>query len=195
MSHITMSDESKRNILKDMATFSSDQIVEQVRKGKDGKINGDNLDIYVTTNDIRMDHTNKDYHFFASDWTVDRVDLSGLDDSVPLIGNMNLPISVKNFVPSVDEDIKYIDALKVLLSRVLVEYIDEFNWMKPVVPNHIYHPLETTMKKKSSIHWLPIMLKNEAKYADCVQIMAAYEEWLCEWYTQTGRGIEMNFKL
>ena len=32
------------------AEFSSNNIVKQISAGKDGKINGDNLDIYVTTN-------------------------------------------------------------------------------------------------------------------------------------------------
>ena len=49
-----MSDESKRHIMKDLSNHSDEMIKEQIAKGNDGKLNGDNLDIYVTTNDIRM---------------------------------------------------------------------------------------------------------------------------------------------
>ncbi|CAC5402479.1 KIF1 [Mytilus coruscus] len=61
--HITMSDESKRHIMRDLSNHSDEMIKEQIAKGNDGKLNGDNLDIYVTTNDVRMENKNKDYHF------------------------------------------------------------------------------------------------------------------------------------
>ena len=182
-----MSDESKRHIMKDFADHCTEQIIHQIAHGTDGKINGDNLDIYVTTNDMRMDNRNKDYHFFASDWTADRVNLNGLDNSKS-IGDVD-NVTVQHFIPSVEEDTSYKDALKVLLSRIMVKYINNFDWMTPVIPKHIYHPLQDTMSNRSSIHWLPIMLKNEAKYSDCVQIMAGYENQLSAWYTKAGRGM------
>ena len=39
--HITLSDESKQNIMEHFAEFSSNNIVKQISAGKDGKINGD----------------------------------------------------------------------------------------------------------------------------------------------------------
>ncbi|CAC5395487.1 unnamed protein product [Mytilus coruscus] len=50
--HITMSDESKRHIMRDLSNHSDEMIKEQIAKGNDGKLNGDNLDIYVITNDV-----------------------------------------------------------------------------------------------------------------------------------------------
>ncbi|XP_076090697.1 uncharacterized protein LOC143062794 [Mytilus galloprovincialis] len=185
-----MSDESKRHIMKDLSNHSDEMIKEQIAKGNDGKLNGDNLDIYVTTNDIRMDNKNKDYHFFASDITFDRVKISHLNNLTP-IGNAET-IELKEMIPSLEEDISYKTALKVILSRVIVEYCDSFSWMKPVIPKHISHPLQDEMSTKSSIHWLPIMLKNEAKYADCVQIMASYEDQLSTWYRKAGRGGDLD---
>ncbi|CAC5402478.1 unnamed protein product [Mytilus coruscus] len=91
-------------------------------------------------------------------------------------------------IPSLEEDAFIQNALKVILSRVIVNYCESFNWMKPIIPKHIQHPLQEVMSQKSSIHWLPIMLKNEAKYADCVQIMASYEDHLSTWYRKAGRG-------
>jgi hypothetical protein len=37
--------------------------------------------------------------------------------------------------------------------------------MDSVIPKHIPHALEQTMKSKSAIYWLRIMLKNEACYS------------------------------
>ena len=63
--------------------------------------------------------------------------------------------------------------------------MDGFSDSKKTIP----HALEETMKSKSAIYWLRIMLKNEACYSDCVQIMDEYERQLSQWYTKAGRGI------
>lgn len=104
--------------MKDLSNHSDDMIKEQIAKGNDGKLNGDNLDIYVTTNDIRMDNKNKDYHFFASDITFDRVKISHLNNSTP-IGNAET-VELKEMIPSLEEDISYKSALKVILSQVIM---------------------------------------------------------------------------
>jgi hypothetical protein len=163
------------------AEFSSNNIVKQISAGKDGKINGDNLDIYVTTNDIRMNKKNRDYHFFASDWTADRADLTGLDNRKPLIEKNEL-LSIKLFLLNEEEIKLYKTSIKILLGRITTQYIHGFQWMDSVIPKHIPHALEETMKSKSAIYWLRIMLKNETCYSDCVQIMDEYERQLSQWY-------------
>ena len=80
-------------------------------------------------------------------------------------------------------------SLKVLIGRIMVDYLDSLKWMKQVLPNHISHPLEDDMGKKSDIFWLPVMIKNEASYSDCVQIMNEYERQIADWYTKAGRGM------
>ncbi|CAC5399352.1 unnamed protein product [Mytilus coruscus] len=141
-----------------------------------------------------MENKNKDYHFFASDITFDRVKVSHLSNSTP-IGNTET-VALKEMIPSLEEDALYKNALKVILSRVIVNYCESFNWMKPIIPKHIQHPLQEVMSHKSSIHWLQIMLKNEAMYAVCVQIMASYEDHLSTWYRKAGRGGDLdNFQV
>lgn len=76
----------------------------------DGKINGDNLDIYVKTNDIRMNNKNKDLHYFATDFTFDRVRLDHLEDTTA-VGDPN-NIDVQMFIPSSDEKTLYRNSLK-----------------------------------------------------------------------------------
>lgn len=82
--HITLSHETKRNILNDFGEYSTEKKIQGIAQGKDGKLNGDNLDLYVTTNDVRMDNKSKDYYFFATYLTFDRVDCKNLDDSKPV---------------------------------------------------------------------------------------------------------------
>ena len=57
-------------------------IVEAIKKGKECKINGDNLDIKITIHDQRLGFNNQDMqHWFASDFTPNTVDVSLLDTS------------------------------------------------------------------------------------------------------------------
>lgn len=54
----------------------------------DGKINGDNLDIYVKINDIRLNNKNKDLYYFVIDFIFDRVRLDYLEDII-VVGDFN----------------------------------------------------------------------------------------------------------
>ena len=97
------------------------KIVQRLTSGKDGKINGDNLDFRVTTHEMRMNVISKDFHFFASDFTPDRINLSKYNDHGN-IGNPNC-VTVENFLPSSEEEKMYRESLKVAFS-------EKFSWMK-----------------------------------------------------------------
>lgn len=71
--HITMSDSSKRNLIKELGGALEENLVKDIFRGESGKFNGDNLDIRVNTNDIRMSNKGKHYHFFASNFIIDRI--------------------------------------------------------------------------------------------------------------------------
>ena len=71
--HITLSPESKRNIIKDCGKVAEAGLIADLVAGENGKINGDNLDLRITTNDMRIDNRNEDLHYFASDFVMDRV--------------------------------------------------------------------------------------------------------------------------
>lgn len=188
--HITLSHETKRNILNDFGEYSTEKIIQGIAQGKDGKLNGDNLDLYVTTNDVRMDNKSKDYHFFATDLTFDRVECKNLEDSKPVGDTKN--ITYKNFVPSPNEIFKFKESLKVLLGRILCENIDHFSWMKTIIPKHIPHDYENAMSKKSEVFLLPVLLKNEQSLSDCIHILQSYEQQSTLWYTKAGRASDLD---
>ncbi|XP_053388342.1 uncharacterized protein LOC128551493 [Mercenaria mercenaria] len=52
--HITMSAVSKGNIITEWGDNYDNRLKKSIADGNDGKLNGDNVDIFVTTNDIRM---------------------------------------------------------------------------------------------------------------------------------------------
>jgi len=190
--HITLSAESKRNILKDFGEHVDTNLVAAIRDGQDGKINGDNLDLRVTTNDVRMKNRDKDYHFFASDFTPYRVNASDFLSNSYLQqyqkGHPDKEITVDKFMLS-NEDMKmYKETLAMLIGRQLSSKFKTFKWMGKVVPEHIDHPLQDVMSRKTTSFQLPILLKNESKYEDCLGIMDSYEQQFASYYNRAGRG-------
>lgn len=143
----------------------------------------------VQTNDVRLSSKDKDYHFFAPDFTTDRVNLEGLSKVSP--NKENVHLTVNDFVPNQEEYKQFSDSLKLLLARELLKF-EGFKWMESIVPLHIPHGFEEDMAKKSEIYVLPVSLNNEAAYQDCIHIMDEYERYINRWYSKTGRGTDQN---
>ncbi|XP_065926400.1 uncharacterized protein [Magallana gigas] len=139
-----------------------------------------------------MNNKAKDYHFFASDWVADRVSakLEDLNERSP-VGDSN-QLSYMNFIPTPAENIQFKNYLKVLLGRKIVYHMPEFKWMDKVIPDHIPHNLQQEMSTASQIFMLPVLLKNEACYSDCLHILDSYVEDMNRIYAKAGRGGELD---
>lgn len=185
--HITMSDSSKINLIKEFGGDLEENLIKDLARGKTGKLNGDNLDIRVNTNDIRMSNRNKDYHFFASNFVIDRVIPDVSVEQVPVDLDASTPC-VDKFVPNDSEISIYKDTLKVLLGRVMAEHISGFTWFSKVIPDHIHHIYEEEMAQPSKVHSLPLSLNNECSYEGCLHILQEYTEMINRWYRKAGRG-------
>ncbi|KAL4220323.1 hypothetical protein ACF0H5_020730 [Mactra antiquata] len=186
--HLTLTEHSKPNLIKSYGKESEERVLHALLTGNYGKFNGDNLDIRVQTNDIRMSTKDRDYHFFASNFVMDRINLDNLSKVDPKAKDLNL--TVHNFIPSNVEYQQYTDSLKFLLARELIQ-CPGFSWMQSIIPDHIPHNHED-MKKKSEVFVLPVSLNNEASYQDCIHIMEEYEQYINKWYMKTGRGQELD---
>jgi len=192
--HICLSSASKQTLIQEFADRSEKRIVEKLEEKHDGKINGDNLDLRVSTNDIRMNNKTKDYHFFASDWTPFRITKTDMKEN-PAIQeilqskkNVTCEVPLNSFQPNSSELQTYRSSLAVLLGRMLSESVEAFKWMGQVIPSHIAHPLSDIMARPSTSFELPIVLKNEAKYEDCIGIMDSYVVTMRDLYKKAGRG-------
>jgi hypothetical protein len=92
------------------------------------------------------------------------------------------------FLPSATEMDEFKRCLTFILGRKISEGCEHFHWMDKVIPKHIPHDLQEEMSKPSTIFLLPIMLKNESCYSDCIAIMEEYVSSLNRWYAKAGRG-------
>ena len=80
----------------------------------------------------------------------------------------------------------YTESAKVLVGRILSEFMPKFKWVKSILPVHIPHKYSKEMAMRSIIVSLPILDANEAKYEDCVRILRSYEKWIAEIYVEAG---------
>lgn len=179
-----MSESSKRKIVKEFGEQLEEKLIKDMSDGNTGKINGDNLDIRVHTNDIRMSNKDRDYHFFASNFVLDRIHV---DKGPALILEPEGP-KLELFWPNDNEIKAYRNSLKILLGRIMIKYMPEFKWFEKILPDHIDHPHKEAMSKKSIVHMLPLSLNNECSYDGCVRIMDEYIEMINRWYRKAGRG-------
>lgn len=81
-----------------------------------------------------------------------------------------------------------------IVGRMLAE-MKEFSWVRPLLPSHTPHPYQKEMTQKSDWFQLPIILKNEAKHEDCVDILDEYETILSDVYRQAFGKCLNNLKL
>ena len=121
-------------------------------------------------------------HWFASDFTPNTVDVSLLDTS-SLTGDP-CNIQVHQFILNINEKSLLKANYQVLCARILQSEFKFFKWFKDFVPSRIYHNLRDSMSLKSIPCHLPLILKNEASYADCCDIMDMYTELLQDCYTK-----------
>lgn len=64
----------------------------------------------------------------------------------------------------------------VLMSRIMCLHIACFSFLKGVIPVHIPHQYQEQMAQKSVVMPMPIILKNESKYEDCMEIMDSFAD-------------------
>lgn len=171
-------------MLDEIGGHFADEAVEMVKKGCKMQGTGDNWDFRITAHDMRKEHQNKDMHYFASNLIFDRVPTP---DHLSVAPKHDIK-SLKNsaFLLSTVESKKLWENYKVIISRILVEYLPAFSIFKNIVPTHIDHAHQDEMSKKSVIVPLPIQMKDEKNYADVVDILSAYENAIEDIYVKAG---------
>ena len=98
----------------------------------------DNFDFRVLANVALPNHKNADMHWIAQFATFDRIPSNHLDDSKPLVSDIN-EFENKEYLLTKDELTKMKSDFTVLVARVLVEYFPCLLFLKDNVCQHIPH--------------------------------------------------------
>ena len=137
---------------------------------------GDNVDKKKGVRDVRSDHHGELLHMYSILVGRSRTPAAHLSRSGCVAKLSSL--KSQSFLPT-SEDICAVQSnLVVLVSRILTEYIDDLVPLRKAVPNHILHKYSKEMAMKSEVIVLDVMMKNEAKHSDVIDIMSRMQEYL-----------------
>ena len=161
-----------------------DKAVDTLKNGGTFRGTGDNWDLRILKGQMRKDINNEDLHMFATNLIENRIQFRNLPNEDPKADIKLLPRS--KFSLDIGEWKIYLRNAKILVSRILLEFLPKFEVFQKVIPDHIPHEYSQQMSKKSNIISMPIINANEASYSDCVQILRTYEKWIAEIYEQAG---------
>ena len=92
-----------------------------------------------------------------------------------------------SFLPTCDDVHKVKTNLVIIVSRVLTQYITALTPLSKAIPKHITHRYSTEMSKKSEVVVLDVLMKNETKHADMIDIMNTMQDYLGSDYDEERR--------
>ena len=142
---------------------------------------GDSVDKQCWVCDLRSDNSGEMVHMFSILVGRSRTPAlelpHGLSNPSPLDG-----LCSGYFLPSSDDVRAVKENLVRIISRILTKYISGLTPLAKNVPQHILHHYSREMSQKSEVYALDVLLKNEAKHADMVDIMRTIQGYLGEEY-------------
>ena len=142
---------------------------------------GDNVDKQRRVRDLRSDNSGEMVHMFSILVGRSRTPAPELPHG---LGNPSLldGLCSDYFLPSSDDVRAIKENLVKIISRILTKNI---SWLTPLakyVPQHILHHYSREMAQKSEVYALDVLMKNEAKHADMIEIMRKIQGYLGEEY-------------
>ena len=186
---VCLSTSRKDTLIRQLGGHFSDQVVEKIKEGRVFRGTGDNWDLRILKGSMRKNIQNDDLHLFATNLIENRLTFNHLSNEKPKGDIKDLPRST--FSLSINEWKQYADNAKVIVGRIILQFLPHFKFLKGIVPVHILHAHSKEMEQQSTIVSMPIINANEAKYEDCVSILRMYEKWISEIYMKAGLLQEM----
>ena len=162
-------------------------MVEQVKAGNTFSFVLDNIDWEVKVHEMRSDNQNQSVHAVATSLVFDRVSSSHLDDTEPQ--QSLAETDIKQLVElNVSDFEQQRQTYKMIAANILSEQILAFSFLKTVVSS-TYPSLKyaAELKEKSTIVPLTVLLKDEKKYAEIVDVLDQLETWVHEIYAKAGQ--------
>ena len=182
---ICLDPSKKYTILDDIGSKFIDKAAEMVRSGHKFVYVLDNIDWEEKVHDMRKDSQNKSVHAVATSIVFSRVPAGSLPDSGPQQDLKNC-----NVRELVDMDEAELDAIRnryrILLAKILFEHFPAFAKFKPYMPKDTECQHHEEMSKKSDVITMPVLMKDEKKYAECVDVLDQLEKWTYDIYSAAG---------
>ena len=132
---------------------------------------------------MRIEVQNKSVHAVATSLVFDRVPPQQFPQSgaQQRLATTNIKALVE---PSEGERVRTKARYRVILGRILCEFFPTFQCYQGLVPEHTPCPYSEKMKSPSVVVPFPVLMKDEKKYSDLVDVLDTMEVWVHELYTK-----------
>ncbi len=178
-------EKSKKYTIQDeIGTHFLDKVVEEVKAGKTFSIVLDNIDWDEKVHEMQSDNQNKSVHAVAISMVFDRVSSSHLEDEEPQKSLADTDI-VKLVELGQNELSEQRQMYKKIAAKILCEHVPAFSFLTNLVSS-IDTPCkyEAEIKEKSIVVPFPVLLKDEKKYAEIVDVLDQLETWVHKIYAK-----------
>ena len=177
----------KYTIQEEIGKHFLDHVVQFVKEGRSFTYVLGNVDWDVKVHDTRSDKQNQSVHTVATSIVFDRVSSHHLPDAGPKNSLVNCNLKDTLHASLTDKEKRCTsERYKVLIGRILVEFFPEFDYLKDFVHDHTTCEYHKEMSTKSVVVPLPVLLKDEKKYAEVVDVVDQLELWTREIYSKAG---------
>ena len=166
----------------------NETMIDLIKEKKRFRIVGDNINWYEGVHDQRKDHTSHMVHAFGSAILVQNVDFSSVTDVYPQRNFTETPI--QEFIPSTDDYKLYKHDYTVLMSRVVCNFLPYFQLFEDIIPSKLSQPVSEKLCLKTKVVPMPVLMKNEQKAQDVVDILAFYQTLISESCVAAGKDID-----
>ena len=161
----------KYNLLDEIGHHFIDQAVKKVKEGKTFVYVLDNVDWMEKVHDMRSDAQMLMYMLFPQVWCL----IVSSPNIFLMLVNKSLlqtACNMRELVSLTDEEsCKLKERYWFLLARILCEQFPEFSFLQDLVPTHLPHVNLETMTRKSTVVPFPVLLKDETKYPEVVDVL------------------------
>ena len=174
-------------VFDDIGKHFLDHAVELVKAGMKFVYVIDNIDWEERVHDMREHHQNKSVHAVATSLVFSRVSSDQLPDD-----SLQKDVKTCNFREIVsfgDDEMKRIKSrYRMFVAKTLIDNFSELSTLKFFVSDELSlrHEHSAAMKGKSEVMTLPVLMKDEKKYSDVVDVLDQLEAWTHEIYQAAG---------
>ena len=167
---ICLSKSMKYTIQEEIGKHFLDGAVQLLQEGRTFVFVLDNIDWDIKVHDMRSENQNKSVHAVATSVVFDRVTSSHLPNDGPKRNLANCDLKCL-LIPTDEEKRSTRERYKIFIGRILCEAFPSFNFLKEVIPVHTPCQYQAEMSSKSVVIPLPVLMKDEKKYSDVVDVL------------------------
>jgi hypothetical protein len=175
----------KYPILEDIGKHFIDRAAELVKSGHSFVYVLDNIDWEEKAHNMRQDVQNRSFHGVATSIVFNRVPDKGLPDS-----GLQQCLKDCNVHRLVDINRLESDAIRnqyrILVANILFDQFPAFAMFRNYIPVSTSCEYPNEMARKSEVLTMPVVMKDEKKYSDCVDVLDQLEKWTQEIYAAAG---------